>query len=505
MITPDETVAANVRSNPSQAALRGGPFVVVVGATLAYLAFAVSTRDEELLGAGACIWLCLVALALRAARGPLDRTDPFVWVNVGMVVMFGLHPIAMVLFGVIDEPFRLHYDLRPTYGEAVWLGFLSVLSFNLAVGVTPALLRLARLQKPRPGCPSDVELRRAVHLARPFAFVLLILAAVGYGLFVVTSGTPIADALSSGFRRGDATDTTAYFYFAPALVGPAAVLLGYRALVLRRVPLGAAVLTLAQMVVLFGSGQRQVLLLSVVPAVMLYFVLTRRRLGAFALCLIVVLVLVALVSARDLGSVSGPTPARSLSETLDSPAERAQQLLTGADTEMVDALALELQFVPSQLAHSPGLTALSVAAAPVPSALWTSKPAPADVHLNSYLLRVQRNNASIAYSFTGELYFDSGWLGVILGFVLLGAAAVGVYRMKEHGSSTSTRILAYVSLVPLFVAVLRGGLAYTVGRSLFSVVPVVIFSIVVCWRSSDRDGRAPRSRLGAMPTSERLM
>lgn len=434
------------------------------------------------------LWVCAVAvggITLCGIREPLERASlPYVG-NVALIVMFGLHPLAMVLTGVRDEPFHYLYDLRPTYDMAVGLGLAATVAFNL--GVT---LRLPRQHSPHHrGNQLRPQYEDEARDARRLGFVLSTLAFLGYAAFAATSGQGVVDAILGGARRGAETSSTAYLYLAPLLLGPATLLFLYSALQRKKKPVGALILIAIQVALFLPGGQRIVLILSVLPSLMAFFSLRRRRLSTAVYAGVMVLAFLGMVSLRDLGTPNGPTVAESFEETLSDPGAAMLETLTGDDSEMIDSIAVLTQIVPSHIDHQPFRSILALFSSPIPSNIWEGKIQPMDSTVNATLLRTSVNSAGLAYSLAGEFYFDGGFAAVIGGFFLLG---LGSARLTEwyRSANTALAIVIYLSLTAALVNLVRGSLTYTSARLLFSVGPLLLFALYVARRrKAEKSGR----------------
>jgi oligosaccharide repeat unit polymerase len=446
--------------------------LIVIGSQLAIP----STYGSDIkLFAALTISVGLASIGLRGLWTKLDRTDTLLWGNLGLIVMFGLHPYAMVISDTIRLPFHALFSLVPNYLAATQVGFYATLAFNIgyfAVSVWPSRKKdFVSLTYSGAALLGSVNSAAA---ARRFAWALLVIAVVAYAGFAAMAGQDFLASVLGGARRGANVSSTAYLYFAPQLIGPASLLFLYSDVVRGKRPTAAVVIALIEVLLFLPGGQRLVLLLTLAPLPLAYVMLRRIRVRATTVVAVVLIGLVTIVSLRDLGSENGPTTSESFARSLSNPSLALSELLTGDDTEMVDALAVEMQFVPSQIPHQPLSILTNVLAAPVPSILWSGKPAPMDSILNEKLFGIEKNNASIAYSFVGELFFDSGVFGVVFGLGALGAGSAALYRMKYFAGRPEV-ILIYAAALPAIVILMRGSLIYTLGRALFTVFPLVAF------------------------------
>lgn len=421
--------------------------------------------------------LCLGFIAVAGLVGPVDRTSPAVWMNLGLLVMFSAHPLAMFYTGTINDRYHGAYDVRPGYELALLLALFGILGFNTGY----ILFKLLRRSNPyeRIGIRPMLSTQDATASKSRAALRASNLCACGalvlYGLYAITIGQNPLDAIVAGAGTQDAGSTTAYLYFGPQLLGPATALRTYAVVSNGRGKFGLAALIIVQLLLFIPTGQRLVLLLTLVPSAIAFYVLTKRRMST---ALLVVLSLVSLTLIIGLRDVSGANDTffENLGNSLESPTVAIQTFLTGADTEMVDGLSVEVQTVPTSIPFEPGSTLVGALAAPIPSVLWPAKPVTMDSVINGYLLGIERNNSGVAYSFIGELYFDSAIPGVLFGMALVGLLSA-LIKERLLNANESAWVLVYAAIVPSIVSLARGVLAYSLGRSLFTVVPLVIFAL----------------------------
>jgi oligosaccharide repeat unit polymerase len=419
-----------------------------------------------------------LVLGLLCARQPLDKTNPLFWGATGMFVMYAVHPFAVVYLGLLDLPYRSLYYRSGTYDTAVGIGAAALAAMAVGYG---AATTLSRSNRHPPSTSTEVPLDgtgsaspMVERVARRLAYASVVLGVLGYSLFAVTNGLDVVGSLVSGASRGNITTSSAYLYYSPALLGPAAGLLLLANHLARRPQLGPILLVLLQLVVFGGSGQRLLLLTSVVPVFLLWAHLRGVRIRLFVFIPMVLIGLVAIVVLRDAGSAAGTTFREAAKNVYENPVDNLELFATADDTEMVDGFSIELLVVPEPIHHEPFSTIVNTVAAPVPSALWPGKPATADSYLNAYLFGVQRNNAGVAYGFVGELYYDSGVIGVVTGFAAFGAFCgwLTIWRRRTRWLPTVT---LYLFIVPEVVALSRGSLALIAGRAFFAVGPVILF------------------------------
>jgi hypothetical protein len=420
--------------------------------------------------------LAIAVLGVLSWREHLDKFNPMFWICVAMVVMYCLHPAMFIITGEINQYYHDSYDVRPGYALAIWLSSAAIAS------VSAGYFARALFQRERPAVLSlrtDVsadQLASDLRTCLIWARVFLVSSLLAFSLFAITTGQNPVSSFLGGARRGAQTDSTAYLYLAPQMLGPTTLIYLYISHRIGKPPRAALGLAALQVFIYVPTGQRLVLLITLVPAAVAWGVLRGVTVNVPRLLIIGFMCFVGITALRDLSS-GVAAAGEAMAESATNPQKSAEKLLTGADTEMVDGLALEVQFVPAQLDHQPGHTLYSLLAAPIPSLIWPDKPQTADGILNGALLGVERNNASVAYGWIGELYFDSGLFGVSVGFAILGWFTHRLYSWYRNAPS-EFNVLILACMGPLAVTLVRGSLALIVARALFVVGPLIWLS----WR-----------------------
>lgn len=470
-------------SNKIASATPRASSILLAGVALTPIVVVTFTSSDTSLTIMSAIWLVAVScISFLCARHPLDRTHPLLWSMSAMILMYVIHPFAMITSGQVRGLYQGRFYLTGSYTEALTLGLVGTIFLALGFGASMRGRR-ARV-RPSPEFPTSPSTAIS---ARRWAVTLTVLAFLGYGVFCVTAGLNPITELLNGARRGSVTTSSAYLYLSPQLLGPAALMSLYACWATHRSQWPTVLLCLVQIALFVPSGQRFVLLTSFVPVLLAAGYLYKRRLKIGAFTFLLFLALASLISLRDLGgSEVGLSIGESFARTISAPREALETFATGADTEMIDGLAVEIQYVPELLPHRPGYTAFTTLAAPIPSAVWPGKPVTFDGILNYRLLGVEKNNASVAYGFIGELFFDAGLLSVALGMLIFGLAFGRIAGLAN--TPRPLTFLVYIAAIPLTVSLLRGSLALIAGRSLFTFVPVLAF-----WWLHERQTRGSRA------------
>lgn len=405
--------------------------------------------------------------AVRVAQGRFDGLEPIVWLNVALAVMFVLHPAAVLGYGLSTFRFDF-YAVPDTFDPALGLALGGICAMYLGY-FSPAGRKLTRRLPPLGSEFDDGSLLRS-------AAVFTALGVALYGVAAAKSGiSPLT--LVSGGIRGEAAGTTAYLYLAPFMIVPAGLIVMKVGVGRKRPLLTAAGIGLLLILVnsLAPSGQRLWVLLIVSSLAVYPMLRSGWRPGPVVLAIVVMTTFVFVVSLRDLDQADltkGLTGA--VTYTVREPGSAVKELLTGPDTEMHNALALEMQFVPRETGFHPGQSVASFLAHPVPRVLWPDKPYPAEAALNKELFSASEGEASVAYSVIGGFYYDSGIVGVLLGMGLLGVLFRAAFEWLKVDSTNDMARLIYALILPFTVILLRGNLPDTAARALFIVGPAVL-------------------------------
>ncbi len=172
---------------------------------------------------------------------------------------------------------------------------------------------------------------------------------------------------------------------------------------------------------------------------------------------------------------------------LNEPFSVVHEFFTGPDTEMADALALELSaFDRGRIAHSHGMATLGdLAIAPVPHVLF-AKPV------------TQRNQILIAttgapcnavagglcpdFSVVGTFYQDFGAVGVLLGMLLVGGASGAVWRRAVAERSSDPALILLAGCWTVFVPIIiRAGFMPAFGWFLYFYLPTRVALAGLAW------------------------
>jgi hypothetical protein len=416
--------------------------------------------------------LLLVALAgLLAApvvsslvKRSFDPFEPMAWAIACLATMFVIRPVSLIVF---DElVYRERFALERTFDLALLGALVGVITLYL--GYYSPLGRAFARRLPAPPSRSSTEGVVAI------SALLVALGLAGYAVFVAQAGVSAVTGV-----QADPTASTAYLYLAPFLIIPAGLALVKTGLDRRAGGLVVIGILLAGLLALQLTPQGGRLWLLVLLASFGVYALLRPnwRPRLWLVFALLVPTLFLIVSMRELEAENGFRGfVEALETTWQSPADSARELVTGPDTEMFDALAVEMQVVPSQLDHSPGSALAALITHPVPRRLWPDKPFPSDSMLNEYLWDVEATDASVAYSLLGGFYFDAGLLGIGIGMVIVGVGLRTLWTWFLLNRANDWVTVTYAAALPFVVVLLRGNLPDTFSRVLFVVVPLLVIA-----------------------------
>ncbi len=143
---------------------------------------------------------------------------------------------------------------------------------------------------------------------------------------------------------------------------------------------------------------------------------------------------------------------------------------------MFDTMANELSIVPSVVGYQHGAIITDLLVRAVPRPLWLAKSTESMDLIGQTLWPAHYavTRAGAASSVIGNLYADSGFVTVVLGMLLIGAALRWFWLwFSKYADSVGAQLL-YASAVPFTVILFRGTFPDTFSRMLFTVAPLLI-------------------------------
>jgi O-antigen/teichoic acid export membrane protein len=444
----------------------------IVAATFG-AALSFTNPSWEIAVVSAIALVCAGPLVLRGIRGTWDIFEPIVLANVTLLVMFAIHPAALLATRTVS--FK-GYDTSSQLRGTLVVALVAVAAFQIGYASSLGRTVASRLRRPSQTWSAGNWVA--------YGLVLAALGAVLFSVFIAKSGgLALLRTLLQG-RTGSQDAifraSSAYLYGAPQVLIPASLLLLASGMVLRRKRLIVlAILVVLPLAIFTGArGQRSVLLPLLMTLVVYWYVARNRRPRLVALAIGSYLLLtVGLAYFRDARVV---TPDRNrgaeLVRALRDPSLEIRQLaVSGVDVDMFESIAVEKTVIAQGILHpSPIDLAWRLVAKPIPSVLWKGKPKDPDEYINKSAFPGETVRASNSTGPIGTLYYGGEFAGVAIGMMLLGL----LLRVPwEYWRLYPTHPLAHMMLtiaIGFAPVVFRAGIGDMIARSLFVVVPILV-------------------------------
>jgi hypothetical protein len=438
-----------------------------------------SVADALLVSAIAIV--VLAPLLRRALRRNLDVFAPIVFFAAAYGVMFVVRPAAMLTTdALVHEGPRRTIDVSSTFTEMLWLALLGAVSFVVAY----EFLERAYANK-RPLATSPAHELDAHRLA-VVAAVIGGAAVLTFILFLLgTSGT---DAFANFFQRGNLDDPSrgaSYYarsFFLAAI--PSTLVLLYVALQKSAPWVIAAAVAIGGIFLAHGvaTGDRSGLLPLLGGALVLVYVVRRKR---PRVATIVAIALLALVASTFLSDLRGrATRDESVVESAlrsATPSRLVDSVATGPDSEMAATLPLALMAIPEDIDNTYGKTIFGdMIVRPIPRYFWDDKPQPPRTKLIAHIWPIEYQRGTINVEFSALLYFywDFGAAGIAVGLAVYGALAYFLYNYYRRRDGDAFAQLLLSLGVWFVVVALRDSPVDTLVRLVFTVAPLwLIFAL----------------------------
>jgi oligosaccharide repeat unit polymerase len=190
------------------------------------------------------------------------------------------------------------------------------------------------------------------------------------------------------------------------------------------------------------------------------------------------------------------TLAQTLIDATVDPGSGVAQFFGGADTAMVDALAIELQFVPGIIPYQFGGTYLEEVARPFPRSLWLGKPVAADTQLMRAIWpEYDRVYVGFSFSLFGEPYLNLGFGGVLIFGLVFGVLCKTLYAWFLRDPRNPAVIAIYALSWPFVFVYARGGVGVDYHRQLIYTLPVLLAIVLAGIRRRATES-SPRALAG---------
>jgi hypothetical protein len=450
------------------AALALPTIAVAFGAALTFF-----SPSWEMALVSAIVLVCVCPLAARATRRTWDIFEPIVLANVTLLVMFGIHPAALLATHAVT--FK-GYDTSSQIRSTLVVALLAVGAFQVGYALPAGKALALRVRRPSRAWPVGRAIRYGLSLAA--------LGALLFAVFIARSGgLGLLGSLLQGRMASQDTvfrESSAYLYGAPQILVPASLILLASGMALRQKRLIAlAILVMLPLAIFTGAqGQRSVLLPLMLTLGVYWYMARDRRPTLLALAIGSYLALtVGLAYFRDARVV---TPDRDrgaeLVHALRDPSYEVHQLVVkGVDVDMFESIAVEKTVIAEGLLRpSPTDLAWRLVAKPIPSVLWKGKPKDPDEYINKAAFPEETVRASNSTGPIGTMYYGAEFVGVAIGMMLLGIllrAPWEYWRLYPAHPVARMMLTVAIGFAPI---VFRAGLGDMIARALFVLVPLLI-------------------------------
>lgn len=466
-------------SVPRAAIVVGGIAGAIAIAVLVVVAVPVVTIWPLLVLAGLAV---LAPFGVAAVRGRIDLFEPVYLFAFTYALLFVVRPVVdLVTHG--GTPRVLGYSTEPTYQLTLLVGLVGLMAFYAGY-YSRAGTRVAEAL-PVPTAPLTTSL-----LSRATA-VTVVWSVALFTLYLVVGGGGTALRLLLNARSVEGQqflqDSSGYLYDGLVwLTGPALLVLAttprWRS---ARGLVGMALLLLSQ-IINIANGNRSWTLPVACALLLLWYLRrgSRPSVQVVAVFAAVAFVL-GVVAPGQYRNVQGQTGTLTvLADSVTHPADGLGTFLTGADTAMVDDLAVELQVVPSLADHRLGSTYVDDLLIAVPRAIWPDKPVDGDTQLMTVIWPVSaRAGVGLSFSLFGEPYLNFGILGVAMVCAALGATWRALYAWVSRAGTNPVAITVFALSWPYLFVYLRGSLGTGYPRQVIMLAPVVAIALVAALRS----------------------
>lgn len=449
--------------------------MVIVGLAATWIATLPLVWALVLLAAG----LAAVPFIIATKRRHFDVFEPVYLFAGCYFVLFAIHPAAAwILSG--GEPVFVGYPVGNTYVAALTIGAVGAAASYLAY-YSPVGRHLAeRLALPR-------EEWSTASLAVFVSFCVV--AAIGtFSVFLALNGG--FSALVTFFSGRNPTsraalqESSGYLYSAPLWLVPIGILV--ISLSHRRWRVGALVgflLVALSQVLSIGTGDRSWTLPAIAALLLVWYLRLGRRPGLPMIASVLAVMFVfGITLPRQYRNTEnrGQPLIQLLVDDAFNPGPVLQEFFGRDDTAMVDALAVELQFVPDRIRYQLGRTYLEAVTRPVPRALWPEKPRAAETQLMAEIWpQLSSANVGFAFSLFGEPYLNFGPLGVVLMALVFGVFWRAAYAWFRRAPRNPFVISIYALSWPFLFVYMRGGIGVDYQRQVIYVIPVLVAYLVV--------------------------
>ena len=495
--TKDAVTVLPRGASPLAAVLNAAVGVVMVaalaataGVVLVLVLEHVSVSTNAVL-ASTTIAVAMYPLVKRMATHSFDPFEPIVAASVILALLFGIRPLSMMITEAVSYR-GLNIESQLTTSTV--LGLLGTLAFVVAY---ESLIRIRQHESPR-------RRRRHVHPNTVYLYAIIV-SILGFVLFAVHlsiggSVVETAKLLASGRSETLAdlySNSSEYLSAAPILVAVGGIVTVIAAG--RRVSKAQFMLVLLAIafpvVVFFLIGNRRFIIPSIAIPVVAYYLAVHRRPSAKQLLLIVPIAFVVLATipfARSSGAqeqAGGSVPL--YRQGFASPVDSWKRFITGPDTNMFSALAVEVEVLSETSDFAYGRATLGdLVLAPIPSRLFPGKPVTArNEMLGKAFGGPCRSIGGVCddFSVIGTFYQDFWYAGVVAGMVLLGAGSAWIWRRYLAAKGDPFTVLLGATWTVFLPIIIRAGFMPSFAWFLYFLLP----SLLGLWLAKATNGAPP--------------
>jgi oligosaccharide repeat unit polymerase len=271
-------------------------------------------------------------------------------------------------------------------------------------------------------------------------------------------------------------ESTAYLYYGVDLMVPAVII----AFILRRKSPYFKVIFFSMlfisMYIFMGLYARYRFIAMILSIFFLYYIQKDKRPKVFNVLLTIPLVLIGFaLTGIFRGILKTGIDFRILLEAIKNEGLILRFLSSQGDAAMFDFLVLYFQEIPKNINYLYGLGFLQIFIHPIPRIIWESKPIqPSAYFMSEILPKFYKFGVGFASSIFGDLYWNFGLIGIIVGMFLTGLFLKTVYLwfIKNKDILSFQIIYAFsLSFLPMYM---RGEFVGTSVWFLFALVPALI-------------------------------
>jgi hypothetical protein len=428
------------------------------------------------------VWMIGVTLAAplvyRLATGTFDPFEPLVWFLLAWLVMFVIHPAAMIVDRDVffHDSYRL-IDLSSTFDQSLQLGLGGALAFLVAYFMPIGRILANRWRRPPANVSWDVLIPGAMLTG-------LIGILLGIAWLHSAGESPLALFAGRAARTNRALilaqNGSSYLLHGPYLLIPAGLILITAARIRRDRTIGAIGCGFAILAILraIALGDRA-MLLPIVGGLLIFSYLRRDRRPSFVAFLgVIVLFLYVATIIGDTRTADYRAQHSVLSAVVQATIQPSHDLATlthSNDSAEIRTLAGALLYVPSQIPYKYGGATLGdVLTRPIPRTFWAGKPQPPAQQALRLMIpeSFQAGSSNKAASSVLVFYMDGGLLGVIAGMAVYGAFSRAMYEYYRRWPANVFSQIMLALFTALMASAMRDGFADTIERMILVMGPV---------------------------------